>query len=83
VFTLVKHIIFLLQNRLQNWLQRTSLLQEHHLLLPLKEFRFLVSEDLMDKMGVLETLTTALTCVAAGNAGSEEKSLKEGFVVLQ
>jgi hypothetical protein len=37
----------------------------------------------MDKMGVLETLTTALICVAAGNAGSEEKSLKEGFVVLQ
>jgi hypothetical protein len=72
-----------LQNRLQNWLQKTSLLQEHHLLLPLKEFRSLVSEDLMDKMGVLETLTTALICVAAGNTESEEKSLKEGFVVLQ
>jgi hypothetical protein len=68
---------------LQNWLRRTSLLQEHHLLLLLKEFRFLVSEDLMDKMGVLETLTTALICVAAGNTESEEKSLKEGFVVLQ
>lgn len=37
----------------------------------------------MDKMGVLETLTTALICVAAGNTESEEKSLKEGFVVLQ
>jgi hypothetical protein len=72
-----------LQNRLQNWLQRISLLQEHHLLLPPKEFRFLVSEDLMDKMGVLETLTTSLICVAAGNTEIVEKSLKEGFVVLQ
>ncbi len=37
----------------------------------------------MDKMGVLETLTTSLICVAAGNTEIVEKSLKEGFVVLQ